>query len=443
MKALVFEPFSGASGDMVIGSLLDLGADESKVRDAVSGLGFDLELEVKEVKRRGVVAKKVEFVSEGESSAERKKSRSERSYKEIANAIKDSGLTKEVKENSLGVFEKIATAEARVHGEPKESLTFHELGALDTLGDLVGSSTAFLDLRPETVVSTPISVGSGFVETEHGLLPVPAPAALEILKDTSLLFQGGRGSDFGSGSAGELLTPTGAAIFAHFVQRSQPFLPRMRVERTGYGAGSKDLPRTPNVLRAIFGEIEVEEPAPPLLLRDEVAVLETNLDNVTGEVLGNLVEVLMAEGDAEGGGVKDVAVVPAQMKKGRSGQIVKVIVAPQDAPRIAHRIMQETGSLGVRVMQVKQRFVADREQRKVKVKIGGTEKEQEQEQEQEKEKEKEVEVEVGVKIGRDARGNLLSVAAEFEDAKRVARERKVPLKEVQRLAEETARKSLV
>ena len=430
MKALVFEPFSGASGDMVIGSLLDLGADESKVRDAVSGLGFDLELEVKEVKRRGVVAKKVEFVSEGESSAERKKSRSERSYKEIANAIKDSGLTKEVKENSLGVFEKIATAEARVHGEPKESLTFHELGALDTLGDLVGSSTAFLDLRPETVVSTPISVGSGFVETEHGLLPVPAPAALEILKDTSLLFQGG-------GSAGELLTPTGAAIFAHFVQRSQPFLPRMRVERTGYGAGSKDLPRTPNVLRAIFGEIEVEEPAPPLLLRDEVAVLETNLDNVTGEVLGNLVEVLMAEGDAEGGGVKDVAVVPAQMKKGRSGQIVKVIVAPQDAPRIAHRIMQETGSLGVRVMQVKQRFVADREQRKVKVKIGGTEKEKE------KEKEKEVEVEVGVKIGRDARGNLLSVAAEFEDAKRVARALKVPLKEVQRLAEETARKSLV
>lgn len=128
MKALVFEPFSGASGDMVIGSLLDLGADESKVRDAVSGLGFDLELEVKEVKRRGVVAKKVEFVSEGESSAERKRNRSERSYKEIANAIKDSGLTKEVKENSLGVFEKIATAEARVHGEPKESQPFTNSG---------------------------------------------------------------------------------------------------------------------------------------------------------------------------------------------------------------------------------------------------------------------------------------------------------------------------
>ncbi|MGB2727705.1 MAG: nickel pincer cofactor biosynthesis protein LarC [Halobacteriota archaeon] len=402
MKALVFEPFSGASGDMVIGSLLDLGADESKIRAAISV--FDLELAVKEEIKQGIAAKKVEFISNTPLG----RKRSVNSYKNIVSTIEDSGLSKEIIQNALSVFEKIANAEAKVHGEPKASLTFHELGALDTIGDLVGSSIAFLDIHPDIVISTPISVGSGFVDTEHGLLPVPAPATVEILKNTSLLSQGGPFA-----SASELLTPTGAAIFAHFVQRSEPFLPRMRIEKTGYGAGSKDLPM-PNVLRASLGEIEESLS----LLRDEVEVLETNVDNVTGEVLGNLIEVLMAEG------AKDVAIVPAQMKKGRTGHIIKVITAPQDVPRMAYRIMEETGSLGVRVMQVRHRFIADREQKKVKVRIKG------------------VEREVGVKIGRDAKGNLLNVAAEFEDAKRVAKELKMPLKEVIKLVEETARKKL-
>lgn len=403
MKALVFEPFSGASGDMIIGSLLDLGADESKIRAAISV--FDLELAVKEEVKQGIAAKKVEFISNKPLG----RKRSVNSYKNIVSTIEDSGLSKEIIQNALSIFEKIANAEAKVHGEPKESLTFHELGALDTIGDLVGSSIAFLDIHPDIVISTPISVGSGFVDTEHGLLPVPAPATVEILKNTSLLSQGG---PFASTS--ELLTPTGAAIFAHFVQRSEPFLPRMRIEKTGYGAGSKDLPM-PNVLRASLGEIEESLS----LLRDEVEVLETNVDNVTGEVLGNLIEVLMADG------AKDVAIVPAQMKKGRTGHIIKVITAPQDVPRMAYRIMEETGSLGVRVMQVKHRFIADREEKKVKVRIKG------------------VEREVGVKIGKDAKGNLLNVAAEFEDAKSVAKELKMPLKEVIKLVEETARKKLL
>jgi len=145
-------------------------------------------------------------------------------------------------------------------------------------------------------------------------------------------------------------------------------------------------------------------------------VLETNVDNVTGEVLGNLIEVLMAEE-----GVKDVAITPAQMKKCRSGHIIKVITTPQEAARIAYRIMEETGSLGVRSMQVKQRFIANREQRKVKVRLKGVEKE------------------VGVKIGTDAAGNVLNVAAEFEDAKRVAADLKIPLKTVIKLVEETAK----
>ena len=396
MKALVFEPFSGASGDMIIGSLLDLGVKESKIADAISV--FNLELEVKEVEKQGIVAKKVEFITKSKKYAER--AITVRSYTDIVRTIERSGLSEELIHNSLSIFERIADAEANVHGDPKESVTFHELGALDTIGDLIGSTVAFLDIHPDIIISTPISVGSGFVETEHGLLPVPAPATVEILKKTSLLYHGGPFA-----SASELLTPTGAALLAHFVQRSEPFLPQMRIEKTGYGAGSQDLPM-PNVLRVSLGEIED-------LSKDAIEVLETNVDNVTGEVLGNLIEVLMAEG------AKDVAITPVLMKKGRTGHNIKVITAPQDASRIAHRIMEETGSLGVRVMQVKHRFVADREEKKVKVRIKGVEKE------------------VVVKIGRDAKGNVLSVAAEFEDVKRVANELKMPLKDVMKIVEGT------
>ncbi|MBK5190058.1 MAG: nickel pincer cofactor biosynthesis protein LarC [Methanosarcinales archaeon] len=396
MKALVFEPFSGASGDMIIGSLLDLGVKESKIADAISA--FNLEMEVKEVEKQGIVATKVEFITKSKKSAER--AINVRSYTGIVRTIKRSGLSEELIHNSLSIFERIANAEANVHGDPKESVTFHELGALDTIGDLIGSTVAFLDIRPDIIISTPISVGSGFVETEHGLLPVPAPATVEILKSTSLLYQGGP-----LASASELLTPTGAALLAHFVQRSEPFLPQMRIEKAGYGAGSQDL-LMPNVLRASLGEIAD-------LSRDAIEVLETNVDNVTGEVLGNLIEVLMAEG------AKDVAITPVLMKKGRTGHNIKVITALQDASRIAHRIMEETGSLGVRAMQVKHRFVADREEKKVKVRIKGVEKE------------------VVVKIGRDAKGNVLNVAAEFEDVKRVANELKMPLKDVMKIVEGT------
>ena len=418
MRALIFEPFSGASGDMIIGSLLDLGAAESKIADAVSV--FDIALKVKAVKKRGIAAKKVAFVSKsGDKSVSAK--HAERKYADFVRLIEGSGLSRVIIENALAVFELLARAEATVHGEPKESLQFHELGAMDTIGDLVGSTTAFLDLHPDIVICTPVSVGSGFVDTLHGVLPVPAPATVEILRHSSLVSQG---DPFGSAS--ELLTPTGAAILAHFVHRFESSLPHLpfRIEKTGYGAGSKDLPSPspPNVLRASLCELSESSslPTPPLpLSRDEVEVLETNVDNVTGEVLGNLIEVLMAEE-----GVKDVAITQAQMKKCRSGHIIKVITTPQEAARIAYRIMEETGSLGVRSMQVKQRFIANREQRKVKIRLKGVEKE------------------VGVKIGTDAAGNVLNVAAEFEDAKRVAADLKIPLKAVIKLVEETAKPSL-
>jgi uncharacterized protein (TIGR00299 family) protein len=399
MKALVFEPFSGASGDMILGSLLDLGVKESKIAEAISV--FNLELDVKEVEKRGIIAKKVSYALKNNKFGEGTRNvGSYTSYTDIVGTIERSGLSEAIIKNALSVFERIANAEAKVHGDPKERLTFHEIGALDTIGDLVGGTIAFLELHPDIIISTPISVGSGFVDTEHGLFPVPVPATVEILKATSLLYRGGPIE-----SASELLTPTGAALFAHFVHRAETFLPPMRVEKTGYGAGSRDLPM-PNVLRASLGEVEG-------LSRDAIEVLETNVDNVTGELMGNLIEVLMAAG------AKDVAVSPVLMKKGRTGYSIRVITTPHDAARIAYKMMEETGSLGVRVMPVKHRFVANREEKKVKVRIKGVEKE------------------IGVKIGRDAQGTVLNVSAEFEDVKRVANELKMPLKDVMKIVEGT------
>jgi len=393
-KALIFEPFSGASGDMVIGSLLDLGVDESEIADGIAA--FNLRMEVEEVERGGIVAKKVRFIG-GLGGAE------ERSYPEIVRIIRDSGLDSEIINNSLRIFERIADAEARVHGEDKQHLRFHELGAMDTIGDLVGSSIAFSSIHPDIVISTPISVGRGYVKTEHGLMPVPAPATLEILRRTDLLFQGGV-------SHSELLTPTGAAILGHFVHRSVTSLPPLRITETGYGAGSRDL-SVPNVLRASLGEPAME------LATDMVGVLETNVDNVTGEILGNLIEVLMAEG------AKDVTIIPTLMKKGRAGHLIRVITAPEDVQRMAYLLMRETGTLGVREMEVRMRYIASREKEKMKVKIRGKERE------------------VGVKIGRSADGELLNIAAEFEDAKRVASELNMPVKDVIKIVEGEARKN--
>ncbi|MCD6203530.1 MAG: nickel pincer cofactor biosynthesis protein LarC [Methanophagales archaeon] len=393
-KALIFEPFSGASGDMVIASLLDLGVDESEIADGIAA--FNLRMEVEEVERGGIVAKKVRFIG-GLGGAE------ERSYPEIVRIIRDSGLDSEIINNSLRIFERIADAEARVHGEDKQHLRFHELGAMDTIGDLVGSSIAFSSIHPDIVISTPISVGRGYVKTEHGLMPVPAPATLEILRRTDLLFQGGV-------SHSELLTPTGAAILGHFVHRSVASLPPLRITETGYGAGSRDL-SVPNVLRASLGEPAME------LATDKVGVLETNVDNVTGEILGNLIEVLMTEG------ARDVTIIPTLMKKGRAGHLIRVITAPEDVQRMAYLLMRETGTLGVREMEVRMRYIASREKEKMKVKIRGKERE------------------VGVKIGRSADGEVLNIAAEFEDAKRVASELKMPVKDVIKIVEGEARKN--
>lgn len=394
MKAIIFDPFSGASGDMIIGALIDLGAEASKVKEAME-LAADVEVKISKTTKKGISAHAVNVTTGKEGSL---------TLSEILNHIKPLNLPHKIIADAISVFNLLGKAEAKVHGVSLEKLHFHELGQEDAIADIVGACTAFHDLglKNHRIYCTPISVGMGFVEFSHGKFPVPAPAALGILKEYSLPWKSGP-------VEGELLTPTGAALLAHFVNERRD-CPPMKTERIGYGAGSGD-GAVPNVLRIISGEID------EALIPDRIEMLETNVDDVTGQVIGNLIDELLTAG------ALDVAVIPATMKKGRSGNIVQVIAKPVDSERLARRIIEETGSLGVRMIPVRHRLIAQREMGKVNVTINSRE------------------FSIGVKVARDLRGVLLNISAEFEDCKKAAHESGIPVRDIIRLAEEKARKS--
>lgn len=380
MKALLFDPYSGASGDMIMGSLLDLGADPAAIGRAVESVGCKLEISRK---------------SRGHISAIRAKVLSDKRYQNLEDArsiLQSSSLTGRALEMALQALDVLASAESRVHGTAKEAARFHEIGALDALADIAGCSAALQGLDVKRVFSLPVSVGGGFVQSAHGLLPVPGPAALEILRAFSIPWKGGPVDQ-------ELLTPTGAALLAVMVDHFLPEYPSMKAERVGYGAGRRELPM-PNALRAVIGEIRHEHMAP-----DRVVQLETNVDDVTGEVLGNLIELLM---DA---GALDVSLIPAIMKKGRSGNVIRAIARNDDIEKLSRLIMLETGSLGVRIFPSLHRFVAEREEVAVKVIIKGSS------------------YDASIKVSR-LRGDILNLKPEYEDCKRIASETGLPLRTV-------------
>ncbi len=394
MKAILFDPFSGASGDMITSSLIDLGADISKVKKAME-LAADVEVEILKTTKKGISAYSVNVSTKKEDNL---------MLSEILDRISSVDLPSEVISDAISVFNILGRAEAKIHGVTLERLHFHELGQEDAIADIIGACTAFheLGLKGYRVYCTPISAGRGFIEFSHGKFPVPAPAALEILSEYSLQWQLGP-------VEGELLTPTGAALLAHFINGAG-VCPPMRTERIGYGAGSKDT-AVPNVLRIISGDID------GALISDRIEMLETNVDDVTGQVLGNLIDELLRAG------ALDVAILPATMKKGRSGHIIQVIVRPDDSEKLARRIIEEIGSLGVRLIPVKHRLIAQREMGEVKLTVNNSI------------------FPVAIKIARDLRGVLLNISAEFEDCKRAAQASGIPVKEIIRRAEEEARKS--
>lgn len=389
MKALLLDPYCGASGDTIMASLLDLGADANAVREAVESVGCGLEISHED--RGHIRATRARVIAGGR-------------YHDLGEALsilKGSSLSGAALERALRALDLLASAESCVHGVPKEEAHFHEVGALDALADIAGGCAALESLEVETVLSLPISVGGGFVSTEHGLLPVPGPAALEILRSRGLPWRGGPVDE-------ELLTPTGAAMLVVIVDRFLEDYPLVRALRVGYGAGEREL-EVPNCLRGTLvtmsGERSHEEHG------DQVVQLETNVDDVTGEVLGNLIDLLM---DA---GALDVTVLPAVMKKGRSGNVIRAIASREDAEKLSEVMMMETGTLGVRVFPSLHRFVAEREDKMVAVEIEGSIHQ------------------ARVKVSR-LEGSVLGVKPEYEDSLRIAKETGLPLRIIIKKVEE-------
>ena len=439
MRTLAFDGRVGASGDMLLGALVAAGADPS-VFDTVES-SLPIEYAVDSVTKRGIAATSVDVLVDGSGEGHDHADHDEgdhdhshshdhadqghshghehshdhpdddhthaeghgpqRTYAEVVALVESMDLPAGVERDALAIFEILGEAEASVHGTGLEDTHFHEVGADDAIADVVGVCLLLDDLGPDRVVTTPLSTGGGEVSTSHGTYPVPAPAVVETAERADWSLRGGPVDR-------ELLTPTGAAILAHVAEGVET-LPDLRVTASGYGAGGYDLDPYPNVLRAVVGEGRGG------LSRDSITVLETNLDDATPEVLGGLQETLA---DA---GARDVTIVPTTMKKSRPGHLVKVVVKPGDAERVARRLAAETGTLGVREHGAGHRWIADREVVTATV-LADDERH-----------------EVGVKLGTDDAGEVFDVSAEHDDALAVARVLDLPVRDVARRAEAAVR----
>ncbi|MFB6167326.1 MAG: nickel pincer cofactor biosynthesis protein LarC [Haloferacaceae archaeon] len=392
MDTIAFDGCAGAAGDMVLGALLAVGADRGALAPVEDALG--VEYRVSEVDRAGVAATRVEVVRDGEPV---EGGDGHRGYGEVVDLVAAMALPDPVEGDALAAFELLGEAEAAVHGTTLEETHFHEVGADDAIADVVGAALLFDDVGADRVVTTPLAPGGGAVEMSHGRYPVPAPAVVELAARADWSLRESAGDH-------ERLTPTGAAILAHHAT-GVPGLPALRVERQGFGAGAADLADRPNALRAVAGEGDGS------LRREPITVLETNVDDVTPEVLGSLHERLREVG------ARDVSVLPATMKKSRPGHLVKVVVRPADADRVARALAAETGTLGVREHGAGHRWVAERRVEEVGLDVDGES------------------FAVGVKIATGGDGTLLDASAEHDDALAVARATDLTVREAARRAE--------
>ena len=295
VRFLVFDPFHGAAGDMVTGALLDLGADRQRVVQAMRSVVADPT--VSSVSRAGIRAIRVETNATPVA----------RTFDEVMARVKTADAPTEAIAMAEKVYLRIDEAERSVHGE---SAHFHEVGADDAIADVIGACTALFSLRPDRVMVLPLSLGGGVTSGHHGMFPIPAPATAAILARSDLR------ANLGGNDEGELCTPTGAALLAEFATTGTNLLPEVVITAVGYGAGSRDPPGTPNVLRAFLAESDSRsQPRITPLSCDYVDVLETNVDDVSGEVLASALASFMEAG------ARDASAIPCMMKKGRPGQL--------------------------------------------------------------------------------------------------------------------------
>jgi len=372
MRICYFDAFSGISGDMTVGALLDAGAPQDELFAGLHSIGTGAEFQVEKTKRRGIAATKFHV-----RGGEQKK---HRHLPHILEMIQRATISDRAKQNASAVFQRLAEAEARVHGTSLEKVHFHEVGAVDSISDIVGACVALDLLTLEQIWCSPINTGSGTVNTEHGVLPVPAPATAALLEGRPI---------YARGPAVELTTPTGAAL-ATTLAVEFGALPPMRVVASGYGAGEKEFSEHANVLRVLIGESQAVAES------TTVSVIEANIDDSTPEVLGYALERLMEAG------ALDVTLQPVQMKKNRPGVLLSVIARPEERESLTGLIFAETSTLGVRIHSAERRV----QQRRL------------------------IEVETGYGTARVKVGDSGAFAPEFEDCRRLSLQHGKPLKQV-------------
>jgi uncharacterized protein (TIGR00299 family) protein len=335
-----FDAQAGASGDMLLGALVDAGAPLDVVQAAVDALGVEpVRLTARRVTRAGLAATKVDV--------EAPPSEVRRTWTDIRRLLEAADLAAPVRERALDVFERLARAEGAAHGTSPDDVHFHEVGALDSLADVVGVCAALHALDVSAAVSSPVAVGSGSVRTAHGVLPVPVPAVLALLAEVDAPVQAGAVEQ-------ESCTPTGAALLAATVT-SWGQLPSMRVVRTGYGAGGRDHPDVPNVLRVVLGE-----PAAAPVAGGDALVLEANVDDLDPRLWPGVLSALLAAG------ASDAWLTPILMKKGRPAHTLSVLTSPGTADAVRQVVFTETSTIGLRESTVAKRAL-DRELRTVSV----------------------------------------------------------------------------
>jgi hypothetical protein len=343
MKTLYFDCFAGASGNMILGALIAAGVEAEALKAELGKLNLpEFELLVEKVDRSGISSMHVDVRIPDEKK--------HRHLPEIERIIRESELSDGVKERSIAIFNRLAVAEANVHGVGLEKVHFHEVGALDAIIDIVGACIGFEKLGIEQFACSKIHVGSGFVEMAHGKFPVPPPAVAELLRNVPF---------YSTEVEGELITPTGAAIIATICE-SYGRIPELKLEVSGYGAGTRTYEKFPNVLRVMIGEASSLGRNGSM---DELSILETNIDDLSPQILGHFMERALDEG------ALDCWFTPIQMKKNRPATLVSVLCRAADEAKFRELMYRETSTIGVRVQRV-ERHSLDREISIVKTEFG-------------------------------------------------------------------------
>ena len=380
-RVIYFDCFSGISGDMILGSLVDLGVDIKLIRKELKKINLKgYKLTSHQVKRNGIMGTKVNVVIDPSIQ----KRNQARSFTDIKKLIVKSSLSENVKTDSIEIFRRIGTVEAKIHGTSLDKIHFHEIGAIDSIVDIVGGAICMSLLNIDIVFSSALNTGEGLINCEHGTIPIPAPATLKLLEGIPC---------YSSGTKNELTTPTGAAFIGYYGSKFGS-LPKMNIMKSGYGAGSHEIKEIPNLLRVVLGEVLI--PSKIITMK----VIETNIDDMNPEFYDHIMSQLLIAGAA------DVFLTAVHMKKNRPGTLLTTVVSNDKFHSVVQIILEETSTFGIRHYDVV-RTELKRENKLIKTPFG----------------------KVRIKIGTFA-GSRLTVSPEYEDCKKLALKKGIPVKRV-------------